>query len=65
MKENNWYDSNIICYEYLEKIKPRYDYILVDEVQDITNIQLKCILQSLIAKTNFVLTGDSNPDCSS
>jgi hypothetical protein len=60
MKENNWYDSNIICYEYLEKIKPRYDYILVDEVQDITNIQLKCILQSLIAKTNFVLTGDSN-----
>jgi hypothetical protein len=60
LKENNWYDSNIICYEYLEKIKPRYDYIMVDEVQDITNIQLKCILQSLTAKTNFVLTGDSN-----
>jgi len=29
-------------------------------VQDITNIQLKCILQSLTAKTNFILTGDSN-----
>jgi hypothetical protein len=60
LKENNWYDSNIICYEYLEKIKPRYDYIMVDEVQDITNIQLKCILQSLTTKTNFILTGDSN-----
>lgn len=60
LKENNWYDSNIICYEYLEKIKPLYDYIMVDEVQDITNIQLKCILQSLTAKTNFILTGDSN-----
>ena len=60
LKENNWYDSNIICYEYLEKIKPRYDYIMVDEVQDITNIQLKCILQSLTRKSNFILTGDSN-----
>jgi hypothetical protein len=60
LKENNWYDSNIICYEYLQKVKPRYDYIIVDEVQDITNIQLKCILQSLIGKGNFILTGDSN-----
>jgi len=60
LKENNWYDSNIICYDYLEKVKPRYDYIIVDEVQDITNIQLKCILQSLTAKSNFILTGDSN-----
>jgi len=60
LKENNWYDSNIICYDYLQKVKPRYDYIIVDEVQDITNIQLKCILQSLTAKSNFILTGDSN-----
>lgn len=60
LKENNWFDSNIISYEYLEKVKPRYDYIIVDEVQDITNIQLKCILQSLTGKTNFILTGDSN-----
>ena len=60
LKENNWYDSNIICYDYLAKVKPRYDYVIVDEVQDITNIQLKCILQSLTAKSNFILTGDSN-----
>ena len=43
-----------------KKIKPRYDYIVVDEVQDITNIQLKCILQSLKHKNHFILTGDSN-----
>lgn len=60
LNENNWYDSNILCYEYLEKIKPRYDYIIVDEVQDITNVQLKCILKSLTTKSNFILTGDSN-----
>ena len=60
MKEENWYDSNILCFEYLQKITQRYQYIIVDEVQDITNIQLKCILQSLTVKTNFILTGDSN-----
>lgn len=60
MKENNYYDSNILAYEYLEIIKPRYDYIMIDEVQDITGIQLKCIMKSLVSKGNFVLTGDSN-----
>jgi hypothetical protein len=60
LKEENLYDSNIICYEYLDKIQPCYDYIMVDEVQDITNIQLKCILASLKHRQHFVLTGDSN-----
>ncbi len=60
LKETNLYDSNILCFQYLEKIKPRYDYIVVDEVQDITNIQLKSILQSLKHKNHFILTGDSN-----
>jgi len=60
LNESNLYDSNILCYQYLEKIKPRFDYIIVDEVQDITNIQLKSILQSLKQKNHFILTGDSN-----
>jgi hypothetical protein len=60
LKDNGWYDGNIICYQYLEKIKPRYDFVMVDEVQDITNIQLKCILQSLNNPSHFILTGDSN-----
>ncbi len=60
LKETNHFDSNILCFEYLEKIKPRYDYIMIDEVQDITNVQLKCILQSLINPSHFILTGDSN-----
>ncbi|MDR1342565.1 MAG: AAA family ATPase [Prevotellaceae bacterium] len=60
LKEEHLYDSNILCYEYLEKIQPYYDYVMVDEVQDITNIQLKCILASLKHSANFILTGDSN-----
>ena len=60
MKENNYYDSNMLSFEYLQMVKPRYDYIMIDEVQDITGIQLKCIMQSLSNKSNFILTGDSN-----
>jgi len=60
LKEANLYDSNVLCFNYLEKIKPRYDYVVVDEVQDITNIQLKAILQSLKNPNHFILTGDSN-----
>ncbi|HEY5392176.1 MAG TPA: UvrD-helicase domain-containing protein, partial [Hanamia sp.] len=60
MKENNFYDSNMLSFEYLELVKPRYDYIMIDEVQDITGIQLKCIMQSLVNNSHFILTGDSN-----
>ncbi len=60
MKENNYYDSNMLSYNYLQLVKPRYDYIMIDEVQDITGIQLKCIMQSLNNNSHFILTGDSN-----
>jgi hypothetical protein len=60
LKEEKLYDSNILCHKYLHKVQPCYDYVMVDEVQDITNIQLKCILASLKDKQHFVLTGDSN-----
>jgi len=60
MKEANLYDSNLLCFDYLQWIKPSYDYVVVDEVQDITNIQLKAILQSLLHPQQFILTGDSN-----
>ena len=60
MKENNYYDSNMLSFDYLQLVKPTYDYIMVDEVQDITGIQLKCIMQSLTNKSHFILTGDSN-----
>ena len=27
-------------FEYLELVKPRYDHLMIDEVQDITGIKL-------------------------
>ncbi|MEA3286150.1 MAG: ankyrin repeat domain-containing protein [Candidatus Marinimicrobia bacterium] len=55
-----FYDPNVIAYEYLKLCVPRYDFVVVDEVQDITNIQLHLILKSLRSPENFVLCGDSN-----
>lgn len=60
LKEGAFYDSNIAAFQNLEKIQPKYDYVVVDEVQDITNIQLYLILKSLKKPTNFWLCGDSN-----
>ena len=58
--EDGYFDSNMVAYELLSKVRPVYDYIVVDEVQDLTNVQLTLILKSLINPSNFVLCGDSN-----
>jgi superfamily I DNA/RNA helicase len=60
MNENNLYDSNILSYSLLDKINAEFDFVVVDEVQDITNIQLMLILKSLHNPSNFLLCGDSN-----
>ncbi|HOC87847.1 MAG TPA: UvrD-helicase domain-containing protein [Bacteroidales bacterium] len=60
LKENGCYDINILTHQWLPYCKPVYDYIVVDEVQDFTNIQLHIILKSLKTPSNFILCGDSN-----
>ncbi len=60
LKENNYYDINILSHQWLASCAPSFDFIIVDEVQDFTNIQLQIILKSLKKPTNFMLCGDSN-----
>lgn len=60
LKENGWYDPNILAHGYLKDVQQIYDFVVVDEVQDITNIQLQIILRSLKNPDNFILCGDSN-----
>ena len=60
MKDNGLYDANILSLEYMERVEPKYDFVVVDEVQDITNIQLQLILRSLHRAQDFMLCGDSN-----
>jgi len=60
LEKENLYDSNIISHEYARLIEPRYDFIVVDEVQDITGVQLSLILQSLHQAGDFIICGDAN-----
>ena len=60
LKESHCYDTNILSQHYLALCQPRYDFVVVDEVQDITNIQLALILRSLRKSDQFALCGDSN-----
>lgn len=60
MHENDLYDPNILSHEYLPLVEPRYDFVVVDEVQDVTMIQLRLILDALGAPGRFILCGDAN-----
>ena len=60
LKEGKFYDSNLVAYHHQALVKPRYDFVVVDEVQDITNVQLNLILRSLKMPAHFILCGDSN-----
>ncbi|SFV54690.1 ATP-dependent DNA helicase UvrD/PcrA/Rep, epsilon proteobacterial type 2 [hydrothermal vent metagenome] len=60
LKENGYHDINILSHEYLKKTNKQYDFIFIDEVQDLTNIQLFLILSTLKKSLQFVLSGDSN-----
>lgn len=58
--EGTYFDSNMQSYALLDKVVPAYEYVVIDEVQDLTNVQLMLILKSLHHQGNFVLCGDSN-----
>jgi hypothetical protein len=60
LKENGYYDPSILAHSYLKHAQQTYDFIVVDEVQDITNIQLQLILTTLKRPDQFILCGDSN-----
>lgn len=60
LQDNNYYDLNIIAHQWLQYLSPNYDFVIVDEVQDLTNIQLYLILKSLKNPSAFILCGDSN-----
>lgn len=60
LNDNNFHELNIVSFHWLKHSHARYDFIVIDEVQDFTNIQLYLVLKSLIKPGNFMLCGDSN-----
>ncbi|WP_198970997.1 hypothetical protein [Xylophilus sp. ASV27] len=58
------FDSNLIAHEWQALAGPQYDFIVIDEVQDLTNAQLALVLRTLKSVKGgpgpFMLCGDSN-----
>ena len=60
LKDSKLFDLNLIAQEWLAKAAPRYDFVVIDEVQDITPVQLALVLKTLRHAGHFLLCGDSN-----
>lgn len=60
LESEGFHDPNLLSYHYRVVVEPRYDFVVVDEVQDITTVQLDIILRSLRTPGAFLLCGDAN-----
>jgi hypothetical protein len=54
------YEPNLVAHAALAKIEPVYDFVVVDEVQDLTSVQLALVLRALKTPGQFVIGGDAN-----
>jgi hypothetical protein len=60
LKESGFYDANILSWQYLPNARPAYDFAVIDEVQDLTNVQIYLILKHLRRPNDFIIGGDAN-----
>jgi hypothetical protein len=60
LEQESLYDNNIVASQLMDSVELSYDYIVIDEIQDFTNVQIYLILKSLKKSKNFIFSGDSN-----
>ena len=60
LKESGRHDINILSFEYRALAQPVWDFVVIDEVQDFTNVQMDLVLRTLKDAGNFILCGDAN-----
>ena len=58
--EAKLYDPNLVAHAYRRRAEARYDAVVVDEVQDLTNAELALVLACLKERESFLLCGDAN-----
>jgi hypothetical protein len=54
------FDPNLAAHALLARATPRFDFVVVDEVQDLTNVELALVLRTLGKPGQFLIAGDSN-----
>jgi hypothetical protein len=60
LTEAGLFDLNLVAQDWMARAQPRYDFVVIDEVQDITPVQLALVLRTLKKPGQFLLCGDSN-----
>ena len=60
LKEAGYYDINLVCHRYLANTQKKYDAVIIDEIQDFTNIQIDLIVSTLRNPLHFLFCGDAN-----
>ncbi|WP_455289816.1 UvrD-helicase domain-containing protein [Cupriavidus necator] len=60
LAEAKLFDLNLVTQDWLGRAQSRYDFVVIDEVQDITPVQLALVLKTLRKPGHFLLCGDSN-----
>ena len=64
LDETGQYDCNLVAYAWRSQIaessEPVYDFVVIDEVQDLTPVQLALVLALLKKPGQFILCGDSH-----
>jgi hypothetical protein len=60
LRRSGLIDPNLAAHAYREWVHPRFDFVVIDEVQDVTTVQLDVILRSLRDPDAFILCGDAN-----
>ena len=60
LRASGRHDVNVLSYEYQALVEPVWDFVVIDEVQDFTNVQMDLVLRTLREPQNFILCGDSN-----
>ncbi|HSV36813.1 MAG TPA: hypothetical protein VLI46_14725 [Ramlibacter sp.] len=60
LAEAGLFDLNLVAHEWRALARPVYDFVVIDEVQDLTNVQLALVLGCLKKPGQFLLCGDSN-----
>ncbi|MBV9892493.1 MAG: hypothetical protein JO090_16635 [Rhizobacter sp.] len=58
--EAGLFDLNLVAHDWRPLAAPVYDFIIIDEVQDLTGVQLALVLACLKTPGQFLLCGDSN-----
>ncbi len=56
----NFFDLNLVAHQWLGRATAVYDFVVVDEVQDLTTVQLALVLKTLAKPGQFLLCGDAN-----